>query len=138
MYSGYVLGQHEGSRTPEEGMTIQLPLDQAHPIRPPGNLRDLQAQGPVHRVRTAVGDPAWLVTGYRELQELFLDSRLGQSRPSRAPPRGGAIHCCMAARGETTRLSRRITPGSAPGCSRTSRRGGCAGCGPASKRSPRN
>ena len=62
-------------------MTIQLPLDQAHPIRPPGNLRDLQVQGPVHRVRTAVGDPAWLVTGYRELQELFLDSRLGRSHP---------------------------------------------------------
>jgi pentalenolactone synthase len=62
-------------------MTIQLPLDQAHPIRPPGNLRDLQARGPVHRVRTAVGDPAWLVTGYRELQELFGDSRLGRSHP---------------------------------------------------------
>ena len=62
-------------------MTIQLPLDQAHPIRPPGNLRDLQVQGPVHRVRTAVGDPAWLVTGYRELQELFGDSRLGRSHP---------------------------------------------------------
>ena len=35
----------------------------------------------MHRVRTAVGDPAWLVTGYRELQELFLDSRLGRSHP---------------------------------------------------------
>ena len=62
-------------------MTIQLPLDQTHPIRPPDNLRDLQVQGPVHRVRSAVGDPAWLVTGYRELQELFLDTRLGRSHP---------------------------------------------------------
>ena len=68
-------------------MTIQLPLDQTHPIRPPGNLRDLQVQGPVHRVRTAVGDPAWLVTGYRELQELFLDPRLGRSHPE--PGTGG-------------------------------------------------
>ncbi|HET9968976.1 MAG TPA: hypothetical protein VFQ68_12145, partial [Streptosporangiaceae bacterium] len=62
-------------------MTIRLPLDQGHPVRPPGNLRDLQVQGPVHRVRAAAGDPAWLVTGCRELQELSGDSRLGRSHP---------------------------------------------------------
>ena len=59
----------------------QLPFEQAHPLQPPPELRALQAQGPVHRVRTATGDPAWLITGYQEVRRLLDDPRLGRSHP---------------------------------------------------------
>lgn len=58
---------------------IQLPLDPPHPARLQSNLGALQKLGPVHRVSTAVGDPAWLVTGYQEIKELLADPRLGRS-----------------------------------------------------------
>lgn len=61
--------------------SVQLPLRQPHPLRPPTGLLELQDQGPVHRVRTAVGDKAWLFTAYREVRELFTDQRLGLSHP---------------------------------------------------------
>jgi hypothetical protein len=35
----------------------QLPFEQPHPLQAPPELRALQAQGPVHPVRTATGDP---------------------------------------------------------------------------------
>lgn len=43
--------------------------------------------GPVIRTRTAIGDEAWLVTGYREIRDLFADPRLGRTHPdpSNAP-----------------------------------------------------
>jgi pentalenolactone synthase len=44
-------------------------------------LRALAATGSVHRVRTAVGDPAWLVTGYDEVRQLLADERLGMAHP---------------------------------------------------------
>jgi cytochrome P450 len=59
----------------------QLPFEQADPLQPPPELRSLQAWGPVHRVRTATGDPAWLVTGYQEVRQLLDDPRLGRSHP---------------------------------------------------------
>lgn len=40
-----------------------------------------QTTGPVRRVRTPAGDPAWQVDGYREIKELLTDSRLGRSHP---------------------------------------------------------
>jgi cytochrome P450 len=57
------------------------PTSQDHPLRLPPWLRRLRAEGPVHRVRTPVGDLAWLVTGYREVRELFVDPRLGRAHP---------------------------------------------------------
>jgi len=59
----------------------QLPFEQSHPLRPAPQLRVLQARGPVHEVRTATGDPAWLVTGYREVRRLLTDPRLGRAHP---------------------------------------------------------
>jgi hypothetical protein len=47
---------------------IRLPFEQPDPMRPAPLLRELQAQGPIHAIRTAVGDPAWLVTGYEEVR----------------------------------------------------------------------
>ncbi|MBO3741365.1 cytochrome P450 [Actinoplanes flavus] len=60
---------------------IQLPLDPPHPARPQHHLQAIQRQAPVHRVRTAVGHPAWLVTGYEEIKALLADPRLGRSHP---------------------------------------------------------
>ncbi|MFC8824611.1 cytochrome P450 [Streptomyces sp. NPDC057137] len=44
-------------------------------------LRTLQSQGAVHRVRTAEGDEAWLVTGHAWVRRLLDDDRLGRSHP---------------------------------------------------------
>lgn len=63
---------------------VQLPLKQAHPLQPARGLRALQARGSVHRVRTATGDPAWLVTGYQDVQQLLADPRIGRSHPTPA------------------------------------------------------
>ncbi|WP_062436980.1 cytochrome P450 [Herbidospora daliensis] len=59
-----------------------LPFDKsAGPLRRPPELGELQEQGPVHPVTTAVGDPAWLVTGYEEVRRLLADDRLGRAHP---------------------------------------------------------
>jgi cytochrome P450 len=59
----------------------QLPFEQAHPLQFAPGLRKLQAKGVVHRVRTPVGDPAWLVTGHAEVARLYDDDRLGVAHP---------------------------------------------------------
>jgi pentalenolactone synthase len=63
-------------------MTVQLPFDQTGPLQVPAMLRTLQSQGTVHRIRTRVGDDAWLVTGYDEVRRLLADDRLGRSHPA--------------------------------------------------------
>jgi pentalenolactone synthase len=63
-------------------MTVQLPFDQANPLDTAPLLRELQAEGVVHRVLTRTGDPAWLVTGYEEVRCLLADERLGRSHPN--------------------------------------------------------
>ncbi len=65
-------------------MTVQLPFEQAHPLDVAPLLRQLQQEGVVHRVRTVVGDKAWLVTGYAEVRRLLADERLGRSHPDPA------------------------------------------------------
>ena len=65
-------------------MTVQLPFEQDHPLDVAPLLRQLQHDGVVHRVRTAVGDLAWLVTGYEEVRRLLADERLGRSHPDPA------------------------------------------------------
>jgi pentalenolactone synthase len=62
----------------------QLPFDRPGPLAPPPLLRRLGEQGPIHRVRTATGDPAWLVTGYEQVRALLADERLGRSHPDPA------------------------------------------------------
>lgn len=68
-------------------MTAQLPFAQPHPLQAGAELRALRADGPIHRVRTVVGDDAWLVTGYAEVRALMDDDRLGRSHrtPETAP-----------------------------------------------------
>jgi len=65
-------------------MTVQLPFDQPLPLQVPPLLRKLQRQGTVHKVRTQVGDDAWLVTGYDDVRRLLDDDRLGRSHPDPA------------------------------------------------------
>jgi pentalenolactone synthase len=60
---------------------VQLPFEQAGPLQAAPRLRALQAQGPIHEIRTETGDPAWLVTGYEEVRRLLADPRLGRSHP---------------------------------------------------------
>jgi pentalenolactone synthase len=62
-------------------MTAQLPFDQPGPLQVPPLLRRLQTEGPVHRIRTRVGDEAWLVTRYDDVRALLDDDRLGRSHP---------------------------------------------------------
>ncbi|WP_328609334.1 cytochrome P450 [Amycolatopsis sp. NBC_00345] len=57
----------------------QLPFEQPDLLAVAPRLRALQAQGPIHRVRTAVGDEAWLVTGHEQVRRLLTDDRLGRS-----------------------------------------------------------
>ena len=62
-------------------MTVQFPFEGSHPLEVAPSLRALQHDGVIHRVRTPVGDQAWLVTGYEEVRRLLADERLGRSHP---------------------------------------------------------
>ena len=64
-----------------------MPFPQPHPLRAGDELQALRTDGPIHRVRTPVGDDAWLVTGYAAVRELMDDDRLGRSHrsPETAP-----------------------------------------------------
>ena len=44
-------------------------------------LRAMQAERPIWKVRTYAGDEAWLVVGAPELKQLLVDRRLGRSHP---------------------------------------------------------
>ncbi|NUR87809.1 MAG: cytochrome P450 [Nonomuraea sp.] len=66
-------------------VNINLPFDQPDVLHPSPKLLELQAEGRVHRVHTAVGHEAWLVTGYDDVRDLLDDDRLGRSHPD--PPK---------------------------------------------------
>ncbi|GAA3508262.1 pentalenolactone synthase [Streptosporangium album] len=59
----------------------KLPFVRDSPLRVPEAYRALRAARPVTRVRTRVGDVAWLVSGYEEARQAFADHRLGRSAP---------------------------------------------------------
>ncbi|AOS64791.1 cytochrome P450 [Actinoalloteichus hymeniacidonis] len=61
---------------------VQLTLDQSYPFRLDDAVRRLQREACIHRVRTAPGDEAWLVTGHRQVRRLLDDPRLGRSHPA--------------------------------------------------------
>ncbi|GAA4592336.1 cytochrome P450 [Planotetraspora phitsanulokensis] len=60
---------------------VQLPMEQPSPLQPSPELRVLQGRGPIHQVRTAVGDPAWMIIGYEHVRRLLDDDRLGRAHP---------------------------------------------------------
>ncbi|MGC7101074.1 cytochrome P450 [Amycolatopsis lurida] len=59
----------------------ELPFEQAVPLETAPRLRELCARGAIHRVRTAVGDEAWLVTSHAQVRTLLDDDRLGRAHP---------------------------------------------------------
>jgi len=61
--------------------TLKLPFEQLDPLLVTPQLRELLAKGHIHRVRTEVGDPAWLVTHHPDVRQLLDDDRLGRSHP---------------------------------------------------------
>jgi pentalenolactone synthase len=64
-----------------------LPFDQPNVLSLSPKMRELQAEQPIARVRTATGDEAWLVTRYEEMKTLFADPRLSRSHPDPAAAR---------------------------------------------------
>ncbi|MGH3725614.1 MAG: cytochrome P450 [Mycobacterium sp.] len=60
----------------------QLPFPRDGLFSPAAQQRELQRAGTVHRVTTAAGDPAWLVTGHTTVRQLFDDDRVGRSHPA--------------------------------------------------------
>ncbi|MEV7086112.1 cytochrome P450 [Streptomyces sp. NPDC093085] len=71
-----------------------MPFEQTHVLRLAPGLRALQSRGAVHRVRTAEGEEAWLVTGHAWVKRLLDDDRLGRSHPdpeAAAKDRGSAL-----------------------------------------------
>jgi cytochrome P450 len=61
--------------------TAQLPFEQTDPLQVAPRLRELQAAGTIHRVRTQVGDSAWLVMRHPDVRRLLDDDRLGRAHP---------------------------------------------------------
>ena len=105
----------------------RLPFPRPGVLDPAPMLARLQAAAPVTAVGTAVGDPAWLVTGYAEARALFADPRLGRSHPD--PDRAARFsrgRVVRRADGRRARPSRQTMPGCAA-CS--PRRSPPAGCG---------
>lgn len=66
-----------------------MPFEQPYPLQPVPLLRALQEDGPIHRVRTRMGDEAWLVTGYEQVRALYGDDRVGRAHPH--PDRAGRL-----------------------------------------------
>jgi pentalenolactone synthase len=61
--------------------TLRLPFEQLDPLLVTPQLRELLAKGHIQRVRTEVGDPAWLVTRHCDVRRLLDDDRLGRAHP---------------------------------------------------------
>jgi cytochrome P450 len=111
-------------------VSIQLPFEQANPLEVPPALRLLQGTGSVHKIRTRVGDDAWLVTGYNDVRRLLDDDRLGRSHPDPANAArsgesalfGGPLGSYDTERADHARMRSLLQPHFSPG--RMGRRGG--------------
>lgn len=58
-----------------------MPFDRPNHLAMPPLVHELQAACPIARVRTLVGDEAWMVLRHAELKRLFAEPRLGRSHP---------------------------------------------------------
>ncbi len=67
-----------------------LPFPTPDPLGLAPALGPLREHTPVTRVRTRVGDEAWLVTGYAQVRSLLADPRLGRSHPE--PEKAARLH----------------------------------------------
>ncbi|MGE2835156.1 cytochrome P450 [Mycobacterium sp. SMC-4] len=57
----------------------QLPYEQGDPTTVARRMRELQERGPVHPVKTVVGDSAWIVVHHEQVRDLLDDERLGRA-----------------------------------------------------------
>src|ERR1700735_5676021 len=66
---------------------VQLPLSRSNVLDIAPRYRALREEAPLTRVLTPSGQPAWLVTAYKEAREIFADSaRFGSfAHPDPAP-----------------------------------------------------
>lgn len=62
----------------------QLPFDRPNILDIGPLYTALRREGPLTRVITPAGDPAWLVTAYAEARQIYADPRFGQSHPTPA------------------------------------------------------
>ncbi len=59
----------------------RLPFDQPNALHAAPMYEQLRGSGPIVRVTTPAGDPAWLVTSFEAVREVFRDPRFGRSHP---------------------------------------------------------
>ncbi|WP_328610415.1 cytochrome P450 [Amycolatopsis sp. NBC_00345] len=60
----------------------QLPFERPNVLDIAPLYRVLRREGPLVRVTTPAGDPAWLVTAFEQAREIFADARFGRSHPA--------------------------------------------------------
>ena len=61
---------------------LQLPFERPNALTAPPLYERLRREGPLVRVLTPAGDPAWLVTTFDAAREVFRDRRYGRSHPA--------------------------------------------------------
>ncbi|HEY2063765.1 MAG TPA: cytochrome P450 [Amycolatopsis sp.] len=62
----------------------QLPFERPNVLEIAPLYRVLRREGPLVRVTTPAGDPAWLVTAFEQARVIFADPRFGRSHPAPA------------------------------------------------------
>ena len=60
----------------------RLPFDRSNALDVAPLYETLRREGPLVRVTTPAGDPAWLVTSFEAVREVFRDNRFGRSHPA--------------------------------------------------------
>jgi pentalenolactone synthase len=60
----------------------QMPFARPNALDIAPQYQVLRREGPVVRVRTPTGDPAWLVTAFQPAREILGDARFGRSHPT--------------------------------------------------------
>jgi pentalenolactone synthase len=58
-----------------------LPFGRPNALEPAAELARLRAEEPVARVRSAAGEPAWLVTRYDDVRAVLGDRRFAVALP---------------------------------------------------------
>ncbi|GAB3570708.1 cytochrome P450 [Amycolatopsis endophytica] len=82
--------------TTTEHEAPQLPFSRSNALEIPPLYAKLRSRAPLTRVVTPAGDPAWLVTSYEHVREVFRDRRFGRSHP--APEQAARIsHAALQA-----------------------------------------
>jgi cytochrome P450 len=100
----------------------QLPFARSDAFHTSPIYRELRDRGPVVRVTTPTGDPAWLVVAYTEAREAFADRRLGyfvhHDPKSASTVSDAAVHSAPmggeAFDRDMARLRRLLVPGFTP------------------------